>query len=283
MNTDKAGTQKSVAFLYDTVFGRCLLKIIQKLRLDIPASAFLRSGASKVIISSYIKRNNIDMTSFEGQKFRSFQEFFSRRKDISVSGEVNSLISPCDGWLSVYRLGEDSVFNIKNSHYSLRDFLNDSELASAYKNGLCLVFRLCPSDYHRYCYIDDGIQSENHYIEGMLHSVQPVVHDRYPVFVLNRRSWCLLNTEHFGPVVQTEIGALIVGGIVNNKSSGSFRRGEEKGYFELSGSTIVLLFRSGTVCLPEETEKTIDTGIEHKVSEGMRIGSSVIFSSTIDI
>ena len=32
------------------------------------------------------------------------------------------------------------------------DFLQDEELAKNYHNGLCLIFRLCASDYHHYSY-----------------------------------------------------------------------------------------------------------------------------------
>ena len=43
-------------------------------------------------------------------------------------------------------------------------------------------------------------------------------------------------TENFGPVVQTEIGALIVGGIVNYRENARFCKGMEKGHFELAGA-----------------------------------------------
>ncbi len=76
----------------------------------------------------------------------------------------------------------------------------------------------------------------------MLHSVQPAAYETYPVFILNRRSWSLMATESFGPVIQTEIGALIVGGISNCIENSRVVRGSEKGHFELAGSTIVLLF-----------------------------------------
>ena len=59
---------------------------------------------------------------------------------------------------------EDSSFAIKGSHYSLHDLLQDADLAARYTGGDCLVLRLCPSDYHHYCYIDDGFQGENHFI-----------------------------------------------------------------------------------------------------------------------
>ena len=41
--------------------------------------------------------------------------------------------------------------------------------------------------------------------------------------------------------------SLVVGGIVNLRENQPVRRGEEKGYFELAGSTITLLFQKGRI------------------------------------
>jgi DNA-binding CsgD family transcriptional regulator len=65
------------------------------------------------------------------------------------------------------------------------------------------------------------------------------------VFIQNCREYTILNTAHFGPVAQIEVGALLVGRISNNQEAGSFRRGEEKGKFLYGGSTVVLLLPPG--------------------------------------
>ena len=184
------------------------------------------------------------------------------------------LISPCDGWLSSFPINEESCFSIKNSHYQIKDFLHDEALARNYMGGTCLILRLCVSDYHHYCYIDDGYQGENHFIPGVLHSVQPIACETYPVFVLNRRSWCLLTTEHFGPVVQCEIGALVVGGIFNEKENVRVSRGSEKGHFELAGSTIILLFEPGQITLRPELSEQLSHTEEVQVKQGEWIGTA---------
>ena len=147
-------------------------------------------------------------------------------------------------------------------------------MAKNCRGGVCLVFRLCASDYHHYCYIDDGRQGPNHFIEGRLHSVQPIACERFPIFTLNRRSWCLLDTEHFGPVVQTEIGALVVGGIVN-RPEGPMVRGQEKGHFDLCGSTIVLLMEPGRIELRPELAALMDTEQETRVEQGRWVATAV--------
>ena len=266
-------TSNSVSFLYGTVFGRVILKTIMKLHLDRIAVWFLRSGFSKILNNGYIKRNNISVTEEEKASFRSFRDLFARtRANDNIDMTPEHLISPCDSWLSVSEIDEKSRFSIKNSYYALRDFLKDEELSKNYMGGDCLIFRLCASDYHHYHFIDSGYQGENHFIEGELHSVQPIACEKYPVYTKNRRSWCLLNTQNFGPVIQCEIGALVVGGIVNHKENESFSKGEEKGHFELAGSTIVLLFEKGRIALKEELLSGLADGNEVKVTLGEWIG-----------
>ncbi len=78
-------------------------------------------------------------------------------------------------------------------------------------------------------------------------------------------------TEHFGPVVQTEIGALIVGGIANIEGNTRVCRGLEKGHFELAGSTIVLLFEAGRIVLRPELAAKLKEEREIRVEQGMWI------------
>lgn len=261
-----------VKLLYTTLPGRLMLKCIMLTRADRLAVRFLRSRLSKPIIAPYAKLNGIELTAAQLRGFMTYRDFFARTRagsDIDLTPE--HLISPCDGWLSAYDIDEDSCFSIKNSHYMVKDLLQDTSLAERFNGGTCLIFRLCASDYHHYCYIDDGYQCENHIIPGMLHSVQPAACERYPVYVLNRRSWTLIATENFGPVVQTEIGALIVGGICNPRENMRVCRGMEKGHFELAGSTIVLMFQKGRIKLLPEIGSSLKNG-EYRVKLGMQIG-----------
>ena len=267
---------KLVTFLYGNMLGRCFLKLIMQSHLERPITRFLHSGYSKPLIGWYIKKHGITVTAKELASYRSFRDLFARsRDDIAIDFAPKHLISPCDGWLSAFPINEDSSFSLKNSHYRLQDFLQDEELAKNYLGGTCLIFRLSVSDYHRYCYIDDGYLSKNNYIAGMLHSVQPIACEKVPVFVLNRRSWCLLTTQNFGPVVQCEIGALVVGGIFNKKENARFSKGAEKGHFELAGSTIILLFEAGTINLKKEITQQLLNKEEVRVKQGEWIGNAL--------
>jgi len=270
---------KSVEFLCCTKPGRLLLKIILLIRFPKAMGFFLRSPLSHFMINSFIKKNHIDMSEFAGRKFVSFNDFFTRKKDISFDNEPGHLISPCDSLLSVYKINNNSTFHIKGFDYSLKDFFGidnpldkNAELLEKYKNGDCLVFRLCATDYHRYSYIDNGFQTENHYIEGSLYSVQPAACENFRVYTKNRRSWTLLKTENFGTVAQIEVGAFSVGGIKNHYANYNFSKGDEKGYFDLHGSTIVLLFEPGKITLNQKIQTATSRNLEYRVKTGEWIG-----------
>ena len=265
----------SVRFLYGTALGRGLLKVVQTLHFDRLAVWFLRSRLSRPYMVRFAEKHHIPISKEELQAFPTYRDFFLReRTPRNMDAAPDHLISPCDGWLSAYEIRPDSAFAIKNSLYRVKDLLGDEELARNYRGGTCLVFRLCASDYHHYCYIDDGRQGPNHFIEGQLHSVQPIACEHFPIFTLNRRSWCLLDTEHFGPVVQTEIGALVVGGIVN-RPEGPMVRGREKGHFDLCGSTIVLLMEPGRIELLPELAALMNTEQETRVEQGQWVATAV--------
>lgn len=273
---------KSVQFLYGTKGGRLLLHAILALKVPKLLGVLLRSPFSRYYIPSFVKKNGIDMTGFENAKFKSFNDFFTRKKDITFDSETSHFISPADSLLSVYDISEDSKFHIKGFDYTLEDFfepqrfgMTKEETTEAFKGGLCLVFRLCATDYHRFCYVDSGCQNGNHFIQGSLYSVQPLAAENFRLYTKNRRSWTILSTEHFGKIAQIEVGAFSVGGIKNNIETGSFKKGDEKGYFDLHGSTIVLLVQKDQIKLLDEIKKITATGSEYRVKIGQFIAEKL--------
>ena len=270
---NEPGNSKSVVFLCSSPFGRFLYNLTLFLQIPKIMGAFLRSPLSKFFIKGFVKKNNIDMSAFNDVKFKSFNDFFTR-KDNSRKLELSSetLISPCDSALSVFNIEENSTFKIKGFDYTLKDFFETDEFDKTFSGGNALIFRLAATDYHRYCYIDSGSLEKNHFLKGKLYSVQPVCCRTFKVYTKNRRSWTILHTQNFGDVAQVEVGAFSVGGIKNHHENYSFSKGEEKGYFDLHGSTIVMLFRKNTIKLDEEILAQTVNGKETTVKYGQPIG-----------
>lgn len=270
---NEPGNSKSVVFLCSSPFGRFLYNLTLFLQVPKIMGAFLRSPLSKFFIKGFVKKNNIDMSAFAGVKFKSFNDFFTR-KDNSRKPELSpeTLISPCDSALSVFNIEENSTFKIKGFDYTLKDFFETDEFDKTFSGGNALIFRLAATDYHRYCYIDSGSLEKNHFLKGKLYSVQPVCCRTFKVYTKNRRSWTILHTQNFGDVAQVEVGAFSVGGIKNHHENYNFSKGEEKGYFDLHGSTIVMLFRKNTIKLDEEILAQTANGKETTVKYGQPIG-----------
>lgn len=266
---------KLLKFMYKTIPGRMLIRLLVHPMVSKAGKMILSSGISRMLIRPFVRANNIDLSLYEKQKYLSYNDFFIRRikkEHRPVRMDPHILISPCDAKLSVYEIRKDRHFFIKNTFYSLDTLLRDKKLAAKYRGGHALLFRLTVDDYHRYCYIDKGLKTRNRYIQGVLHTVNPVANDICPIYKQNSREYSLLRSEHFGMVLMMEVGALMVGKIVNYHQAGFVQRGEEKGRFEFGGSTVILLFQKDTIRVDEDIIKNSENGYETIVKLGEKIG-----------
>ena len=271
-------TSPGLSFLYHTAAGRFLLKGLTAPPVSRLVGRYLDSRLSRIHIAGFVRRNGIDLAGCEKQSFSSFNDCFTRtlRPDQRpVNMDPNALISPCDGLLSVFPIEPDRVFAVKGSRYTLSELLGGSEIAGQYGGGLCLIFRLCVGDYHRYCCMDWGAKGENHFLPGVLHTVRPIALASCPVFTQNCREYTVLNTEHFGPVTQIEVGALLVGRIQNHQGAGVFQKGQEKGLFLYGGSTVLLLLEPNRVRLLPELLAQCQAGQETSVRQGQTLGYAI--------
>ena len=272
----KGNPNIGLSFLYNTHFGRIILKPLVKSRFISHLSGkFMDSSLSKIMISSFVKKNNIDLSIYEKDKFDSFNDFFTRKikkNKRPIPKSNNFLLSPCDSNLTYLKIDKNTTFNIKNSTYTINSILKNDSLAKKYKDGTALVFRLSPDDYHRYMFICDGVITSNYEIKGMFHSVNPVAYKNYEVFKENTRECTSIKTNDMGLVTYVEVGALLVGKIKNKVKSGMVKKGLEKGYFKYGGSTIVLLFEKDKISLDEEIINNSLNGFETYVKYGEKIG-----------
>lgn len=140
--------------------------------------------------------------------------------------------------------------------------------------GSIWVFRLCVDDDHRYIYVDGGAVSRPCRIPGIFHTVNPVANDVSPIYKENVREYCLLRSEHFGTVLQMEVGALLVGKIENHSVTAPVKRGQEKGYFAFGGSTIILLTERDTVIPDKDILENSARGLKHGCCWGKRWGGN---------
>ena len=106
----------------------------------------------------------------------------------------------------------------------------------------------------------------------MLHTVNPIANDYYPIYKENSREYSILHTCAFGDILMMEVGALLVGKIVNHHEKAAVTRGQEKGYFQFGGSTVVLLVEKDRVHMDEDLLENARLNIETIVRMGEKIG-----------
>ena len=261
--------------LYGSVTGRALLKALTAPAVSRAAGCFMDSTLSKPLIKPFIKKSGIDTSEYIMKGINSYNDFFTRRIKPGkrpVDTVPEHLISPCDSKLTVHKISSRSFFCIKGSRYRVSDLLSNEFLAKRFCGGYCCIFRLEVNDYHRYCYIDNGVKSENTFIPGELHTVNPIALERYNIYKRNSREYTVLHTENFGDVAQIEVGAMLVGRIVNLHGESTFKRGDEKGRFEFGGSTVVLLFEKGRIAPDMDILRNSAENIETVVKYGEKIG-----------
>jgi phosphatidylserine decarboxylase len=264
----------SMKFVYRTKLGKAIGYTVLKRRFFTrlcTASHYTRFSRRK--IQKFVNRYNINMDEAlrPMEDYRSFNDFFTRQlkegaRQIDLSPQV--LISPADSKCIAYPIQDGMVFSVKGIKYSLGELVRDQNVAEEYRDGICLVFRLAPTDYHRFCSVDRGVREiKGHWNTVNTHYAPKKVH------ATNYRQVCTIRSENFGLITEIDVGAMMVGKIIQHKPMGGIlEKGEEKGYFEFGGSTVVLLFKRDRVALADDILQYSALGIECIVRMGESIG-----------
>lgn len=202
--------------------------------------------------------------------FKTFNHWFTRTfKDIERSRpmQANALhvASPADSKLLIIpNLSENTHVTIKEQRFDVAKFLGDKDLAKKFEGGVMMIFRLSPYDYHRYHYPFDCMVGSEQYINGAYHSVNPRAFNvGCKPLTENKRSYQILepagssNAHCLNQVAMVQVGATAVASIKNGfmdyqkdalKSPNQvYAKGQETGYFQFGGSTVVLLFPANTI------------------------------------
>lgn len=262
-----------VRFLYQTAAGRAVLKLLVHPYVSKTAGVFLSSSASRWLVPLFVKKHKINMDLYEKRKYDSFNDFFIRKRNTDeIESSLQTLVSPCDGYLSIHPINQKQVYKIKQVEYCLEDILRDRTMAREFEGGFCMIFRLTPQNYHRYCYAVSGTKMLARSIPGKLHCVRPIACRTMPVFAENSREYTVMDTEFFGKVVQMEVGALLVGKIQNHISDAQVIQGTEKGYFMFGGSTILVLIQKDRICFSQNAEECRKSGEETEIHFGEMVG-----------
>lgn len=283
-DTENVAGDKYIKWAYESPIGKSFVELFIKRKLFSKLYGnFCDSKLSVKKINSFIKNFNIDTDIFtnDPSDFKSFNDFFIRKltpESRPINKDKNILISPGDGRLLAYtNIDINSLIQVKGITYSLSELLEDNPIANEYSGGTCLILRLCPVDYHRLHFIDDGIIEKSNIVNGNYYSVNPTALERIPkLYCQNKREWSIFHSENFGDVILMEVGATCVGSIVQTyEPNKKISKGDEKSYFKFGGSTTILFFKENTVTIDDDILIQSSFGFETKVIMGEKIGEKI--------
>ena len=277
IKTEKVPGENWLVWLYNNPVGEATLTSLVKRKF---VSSFYgkmmdKPGSAKKI-QAFVEEYDIDLSISEEQEFDSFNDFFIRKLKKNarpVNNDSNVVVSPADGKLMAWSNVSNSDFIIKGYRFDVSSFLNDTTLAKKYKNGSLIIIRLAPNNYHRFHFPVSGTVSQVVKITGDYYSVNPIaLHQMIEIFCLNKRQHTIITTAKFGDVVMAEVGATMVGSILQTYEGNAAGKGEEKGYFKFGGSTVVLLFEKNKISIDNDLLANTEKGFETYVLMGEQIG-----------
>jgi len=208
--------------------------------------------------------------------------FFYRKlkktaREIASSADPKVAVSPADCRLNVFPTIDDATkIWIKGKNFTLKNLIKDDALANQYVGGSLAICRLAPQDYHRFHIPCNGTLGKFVPIDGTYYTVNPIaVREQVDVYTENKRQRVVISSPEFGDVLYISVGATMVGSIFYTAKEGQpVQKGDELGYFAFGGSTVLLLFKKGTIKFDNDLVVNSTKPIESLVKMGMSLGKS---------
>ena len=284
MKLEKVYGEAWVKWLYQSPSGKLVKDLFSRPFLSKLYGWYQNHSLSKRKITPFINQFSISMDEFlpaEGKTHRdpygSFNEFFIRRfrPDARPFCQEEQFPAPCEGrYLGHEEISSALTFPVKGHYLNYKKLLAHNKWAEAFAGGPLFIARLCPVDYHRFHFPDDGYYLDSYRIQGRLHSVNPMaLQSKEDIFITNERHISILELKHFGKMAFIEVGATCVGKIKQlHPPDQKFKRGEEKGMFLFGGSTVIGIGQRGKWALDKNLLRHTGNHLETYLQLGRPLG-----------
>ncbi|EQC44815.1 phosphatidylserine decarboxylase [Bacteriovorax sp. Seq25_V] len=287
VETEKVYGDSGVKWLYESLGGKILSPLLATAPISVIYGMMQSSSSSKNKIPEFIKNFDIKMEDYipekgrpESDPYSSFNKFFIRqfregkREFIQTPNEMPAF---CEARYFGYdSIRDEDTIPVKGKFLNAKELLANEKWTSTFNDGPLLLARLCPVDYHRFHYPDNGKVIDYYKVSGKYHSVNPIaLKKKNDIFSTNIREVTILETENFGKLAYVEVGAICVGRIVQSTDLKDFKRGQEKGYFLFGGSTVIVIGEKGkwapSTDILENTKKGMETYLHIGTQAGLKL------------
>ena len=274
LETELVYGAQAVRWLYGSSAGSLMSRLLISKPISHVYGILQDSVWSHKKVRPFIQKFSIDMNEYipedgrdERDPYSTFNQFFIRRfkKGARKFNEEPSTMPAFSEarYFGYESLSDEETIPVKGTYLGDKHLLDNTKWEEVFRDGPCLLARLCPVDYHRFHYPDKGRVLDYYPVRGVLHSVNPLALKKVPeIFCMNEREVTILETENFGRLAYVEVGAICVGKIVQSSDLKEFNRGDEKGYFLFGGSTVIVLGEKGKWKPSEDILKYTKQGIE---------------------
>lgn len=278
----------AIRFIYDNPFGKLLAPVVASKTISRLYGSYQDWPSSRHKVPSFVDQFNINLDLYKAgsidsehkqNSYKNFNEFFIREFENgkrSFISDANKMPAFCEArYFGHDEINDDVSIPVKGQLLKAKDLLANSKWSSSFANGPLLIARLCPVDYHRYHYPLAGTTLDSFPIKGQYHSVNPLALKAKPeIFIKNERRASILDTKTFGKLAFIEVGAAMVGKIVqSHDESIPHKAGAEKGYFLFGGSTVILLGEKGRWSPSQDILTNTNNGIETYLELGEEVAT----------
>ncbi|MCC5834603.1 MAG: phosphatidylserine decarboxylase [Opitutales bacterium] len=256
IETEAIYGEKWLRWAYETKLGRLSLPaLVARPWFSRWYGYWMSRPASTRNIVPFIEKYQLEPSEWEtpGGGFRSFNDFFTRRlkpEARPLAEDPDAVVFPADGRHLGFTNAEDisGVF-VKGQRWDLVQLLGDETEAERIREGVLVLSRLCPVDYHHFHFAAEGVPKAAYELFGPLYSVNPIALRRELAYLWrNYRRVTPIEHPRIGRYYQIEIGATNVGSIQSAfKPDVSVEKGAHKGWFEFGGSSTITIFPKGSV------------------------------------
>lgn len=242
---------------------------------------FRSSDSKGDIKSDFIDKYSIDMSQYSPSDYTQYESanaWFIRGLATGarpISSTSNACIAPADGRVLVFsNIWTTARFWIKSNRVDTTELLDSASLAADFNGGTLMIYRLAPQDYHRFHSPVAGTIDSIKSVGGTLFSVSADAAKSKNAAFLNQRQVVMITSPTFGKVAFVAIGATCVGSVVMTQTAGStIQKGDELGYMQFGGSTVVVLYKAGEVTIDADlvynSGKQVETYLQMGTHNGV--------------